>query len=186
MLCEDAETLAFRRDTPLNICCVGSQEDHYSSVNGLHGCLTAIGEFLNRCKNVALSVEDWELIRESVVALSRIEGEHSCYYIKLSVLKLFEAIGLPSQCDGQIAQYIEDVKKRNVYETKPGFSAWIRLKTDLVLSHFPLSKLLPAIYEVLKPSNGQDIVESGLIVLTKRVIKLSNSSVVANTVIPHS
>ena len=131
-------------------------------------------------------MEDWELIRESVVALSRIEGEHSCYYIKLSVLKLFEAIGLPSQCDGQIAQYIEDVKKRNAYETKPGFSAWIRLKTDLVLSHFPLSKLLPAIYEVLKSSNGQDIVESGLIVLTKRVIKLSNSSVVANTVIPHS
>ena len=88
-LCEDAEILAGQKtpDTPLNMCVRGS-----SITNSLHGCLLAVLEFLRRCRDVALSVEDWEMIRKSVSILVPVEKAHPSYYIKLAVLKLFQML----------------------------------------------------------------------------------------------
>lgn len=60
------------------------------------------------------------------------------------------------------------------------------LQTELLLNHSPLDCLLSAVDGVLRLENGPDIVESGLAALTKRVAKLSHSSVLSNSVrLPH-
>ena len=124
LLCEDAEVLAKNNgQTPLRLCIRGP-----ARTNSLHGCLLAIDEFLNRCQEVALSVEDWEIIRKAVAGLGRMEKEHPSYYIKLAVLKLFEKLpGITGEFDF-FTCFREDSVRRS-QQHHPGFRDWLRLKT---------------------------------------------------------
>ena len=90
-LCEDAVILVTQKssETPFHFCVPGS-----STTNSLHGCLLAVFQFLSRCRDIALSVEDWEMIREAVSALVPIENDHRSYYIKSAILKLFQMLWL--------------------------------------------------------------------------------------------
>lgn len=149
-LCEDAEILATLKtsDTPLNMCVRGP-----STTNGLHGCLLAILEFLGRCRDVALSVEDWEMIRKAVSVLAAVEKQHASYYIKLAVLKLFQKLPTMAGDLGVFAVY-RDEAVRKLYYHQPGFGDWLKLKTELVLNHISLNCMLPAIDHVLPCVNG--------------------------------
>lgn len=149
-LCEDAEIMAVKKSSmsALNVCVCGS-----SPTNSLHGCLLALFEFLGRCRDVALSVEDWEMIRKSVSALAPIEKHHSSYYIKLAVLKIFQK--LPSMAgDWQFFTAYRDEAVRKLYYHQPGFGDWLRLKTELVVNHISLNCMLPAIETLLPFPNG--------------------------------
>ncbi len=151
-LCEDATILACQKtsDTPLNMCVRGS-----SITNSLHGCLLAIFEFLSRCRDVALSVEDWEMIRKSVSTLIPVEKEHPSYYIKLAVLKLFQI--LPSMAGDMESFWLyREEAVRKLYHHQPGFGDWLRLKTELVVNHISLNCMLPAIEKLLPYPNGTD------------------------------
>lgn len=153
-LCDDAEILASlnSEDTPLNMCVRGS-----SKTNSLHGCLLALHEFLNRCREVALSVEDWEMIRKAVATLALIEKNHSSYYIKLAVLKLFQQLpGLSSHLEWAVLQE-ESVRK--LYSLQPGFGDWMRLKTELIVKHISLNTALIVMCNILPPKNGKDLLK---------------------------
>lgn len=151
LLCEDAEALANNNpQASLRLCTRGP-----SRTNNLHGCLLAIDEFLSRCQEVALSVEDWEIIRKAVSGLAKTEKEHPCYYIKLAVLKLFEKLpGITGEFDFFACYRKESV--RRCQQHHPGFRDWLRLKTELIVKHLSLNSLLPAIDGFLPYSNGMD------------------------------
>lgn len=149
-LCEDALTLVTQKNSeiPLHMCVVGS-----SITNSLHGCLFAIQEFLNRCRDVALSVEDWEMIREAVSALVPVENNHRSYYIKSAILKLFQM--LPNMAgDFDFFKMYRDESVRKLYYNQPGFGDWLRLKTELIVNKISLNCMLPAIEHFLPPNSG--------------------------------
>ncbi len=95
--------------------------------NRLHGQLLVLQEFLGRCRAVALSVEDWQTIREAVSALSGIEQTQPCYYVKLAVLQLFKQLGMAGNVDF-FKQQLEggEVVRRQLHQ-QPGFSDWVIL-----------------------------------------------------------
>lgn len=151
-LCEDAVTLVTRThsETPLHMCVPGS-----SITNSLHGCLFSIYEFLNRCRDVALSVEDWEMIREAVSALIPVENNHPSYYIKSAILKLFQM--LPNMAgDLDFFTMYRDKSVRKLYQNQPGFCDWLKLKTELIVNQISLNCMLPAIEHFLPPYSGMN------------------------------
>ena len=171
--------LASKQALGLHVCHVGS-----GMTNTLHGCLLAIFEFLNRCKDIALSVEDWEMIRKAVKRLTPLEKDHPSFYIKLYVLKLFQMIGEGG--DHCFLQML--IADRTLYQKNqiaPGFADWVRLKTELVLQHKSLNYIIPAMKVTLTLRNELDVVESALKVLTQRVVRLSSSSILAISVMPY-
>lgn len=177
-LCEDAVTLVTRThsETPLHMCVPGS-----SITNSLHGCLFSIYEFLNRCRDVALSVEDWEMIREAVSALIPVENNHPSYYIKSAILKLFQM--LPNMAgDLDFFTMYRDKSVRKLYQNQPGFCDWLKLKTELIVNQISLNCMLPAIEHFLPPYSGVDVLETALKGMKTRLARLSSSSVLANTV----
>lgn len=150
-LCEDAEILAGQKslETPLNICIRGP-----SITNSLHGCLLAVLEFLGRCRDVALCVEDWEMIRKAVSVLAPVEKNHPSYYIKLVILKLFQK--LPTMAgDCEFFTVYRDESVRKLYYHQPGFGDWLRLKTELVVNHISLNCMIPTIDHLLVPPHGK-------------------------------
>lgn len=188
-LCDDVETLSAsdvddsKQARPLNVC---RNEGSSGMTNTLHGCLLAIYELLNRCKDIALNVEDWEMIRNTVGSLSSLEEQHPSFYIKLAVLKLFETLGMAGKWQLLIEITSTDEYKHRLNQLTPGFANWIRLKTELVLQHFSLNCIFPAIKETLSlqyQTNGIDVAEPALKILTQRVARLSSSSVLANSVV---
>ena len=198
-LCEDAVILVTQKssETPFHFCVPGS-----SITNSLHGCLLAVFQFLSRCRDIALSVEDWEMIREAVSALVPIENDHRSYYIKSAILKLFQM--LPNMAgDLDFFKAYREELVRKLYYNQPGFSDWLRLKTELIVNKISLNCMLPAIDHLLPPHNGTviflliifavdiifyflilgtDVVEMALKGLKNRLARLSSSSVLANTV----
>ena len=143
-LCEDAEILASTDVTMLSMC---NLLEKNSRTNNLHGCLLAVYEFLQRCRNVALSVEDWETLRKSVLTLKQIETSHRCYYIRLAVLKLYQLVGVAGDCE--LFRSYEDDSVRLLHQHSPGFADWLRLRTELCLNHMSLNCILPAIKHFL-------------------------------------
>ena len=150
-LCEDAEILAStdKQLAMLNMC---SLLEKNSRTNNLHGCLLAVYEFLQRCRNVALSVDDWETLRKAVLTLKHIETSHRCYYIRLAVLKLYQMVGVAGDCE--VFRSYEDDSVRNLHQHSPGFADWLRLRTELCLNHMSLNCILPAIKHFLPCYRG--------------------------------
>ena len=188
-LCDDAETLSAvdvsdaKQKRPLNVC---RNEGNSGITNALHGCLLAIYELLNRCKDIALSVEDWEMIRNTVGGLSSMEEKHPSFYIKLAVLKLFETLGMAGNWQLLFKITNSNEQEQRLNQLTPGYANWIRLKTQLVLQHFSLSCIFPAIKETLSLQYQNDLIdvaEPALKILTQRVARLSSSSVLANSVV---
>lgn len=139
-LCEDALTLASRNisATPLHMCVRGS-----SATNSLHGCLLAILEFINRCREIAISVQDWEMIRNSVSAFVPIENNHPSFYIKLTILKIFKVLkGMVGSIE--FFRVYRDESVRQLQCHQPGFSKWLMLKTEHVLTESSLNSVLEA------------------------------------------
>ncbi|XP_057375048.1 uncharacterized protein LOC130696001 [Daphnia carinata] len=179
-LCEDALTLASRSisATPLHLCVRGS-----SATNSLHGCLLAIHEFINRCREIAISVQDWEMIRNSVATFVPIEKHHPSFYIKLTILKIFKMLkgmaGTP-----EFFRIYRDESVRQLYYRHPGFSEWLALTTELVLGEGSLNSVLEAhsmaIQEFLAFYSGLEVVEAAMRSLTNRFARFSRSSVMAN------
>lgn len=152
-LCEDAMVLVTQKSSeiPLHFCVIGS-----STTNSLHGCLLAVFEFLSRCRDIALSVEDWEMIREAVSALVPVENDHRSYYIKSAILKLFQM--LPSMAgDVDFFKPYREELVRKLYYNQPGFCDWLRLKTELIVNKISLNCMLPAIEHFLPIHNGIEI-----------------------------
>ena len=124
--------------------------------NRLHGHLLALHDFLTRCRAVALSVEDWQMMREAVSNfLVTLEENYPCYYVKLAVLKLFQQLGM----FGNVGFFKElckggEAARKSLYQ-HPGFADWLRLKTELVCNHIPLNHMLPAIDHLLPHENGK-------------------------------
>lgn len=179
-LCEDALTLASRSisATPLHLCVRGD-----SGTNSLHGCLLAIHEFINRCREIAISVQDWEMIRNSVATFVPIEKHHPSFYIKLTILKIFKMLkgmaGTP-----EFFRIYRDESVRQLYYHHPGFSEWLGITTELVLSEGSLNSVLEAhslaIQEFLAFYSGLEVVEAAMRSLTNRFARFSRSSVMAN------
>lgn len=105
-----------------------------SGTNRLHGHLLTLHEFLTRCRAVALSVEDWQMIREAVSALSVIEQSQPCYYIKLAVLQLFKQLGMHGNVDFFKEQIRGGESVRELLHQHPGFSDWVSLIKQVALA----------------------------------------------------
>ena len=150
-LCEDAEILATTEKScaTLNMCVL---LEKHSRTNNLHGCLLAVYEFLQRCRNVALSVDDWEMLRKSVSTLQKMETTHPCYYVRLAVLKLYQLVGIAGDCE--LFRSYEDEAARQFHQHSPGFADWLRLRTELSLNHMTLNCILPAIKHFLPYDRG--------------------------------
>ena len=165
----------------LNVCQLGSS----GLTNTLHGCLLTIQECLNRCRDIALSVEDWQMIRKVVNdGLGSLERDSPSFYIKLAVLKLFQTLGLAGDWR-LLKEGIRHSECRLSSQLAPGYGNWIRLKTELVLQHCGFACILPSIEKTLslRSAGGLDIAEAALKILTHRVARLSSSSVLANSMV---
>lgn len=185
-LCDDAETLSAsdaQQKRPLNVC---RNEGSSGMTNMLHGCLLTIYELLNRCKDIALSVEDWEMIRNTIGGLSSLEEQHPSFYIRLAILKLFETVGMAGSWQMLIEVMKRSESEHRLNQLTPGYVDWMQLKTELVLQHFSFSCIFPAIKEIMAlryQTNGIGVAEPALKILTHRVARLSSSSVLANSVV---
>lgn len=124
-------------------------------MNRLHGHLLALHEFLARCRAVALSVEDWQIVRSAVsTSLIALEQNCPCYFVKLAVLKIFKQLGMAGNIDFFKEHLQGGISARRALYQNPGFADWLRLKTELVSNHISLNHMLTAIDYLLPDSNG--------------------------------
>lgn len=123
------------------------------------------------------------MIRNSVATFVPIEKHHPSFYIKLTILKIFKMLkgmaGTP-----EFFRIYRDESVRQLYYHHPGFSEWLGITTELVLSEGSLNSVLEAhslaIQEFLAFYSGLEVVEAAMRSLTNRFARFSRSSVMAN------
>ncbi len=137
-LCSDAVILANENasEKTLHLCVRGS-----SSTNSLHGCLLAVFQFISRCRDIALNMEDWELIRKAVSEFIPIENDHPSFYIRLSILKIFQMLPGIMIEDSEFLRMYRDESVRTLHAHQPGFNEWLKLKTELLFNEVSINSL---------------------------------------------